>query len=256
MRPEEISPNRLYHDLAELLPLVSPPKDYAEEARLWRNLLREKLGPGRHSVLELGVGGGFNLSHLTGEFEATAVDLSAEMLALCRQLNPGVGLHLGDMRTVRLGRTFAAVLIHDAISYMQTEDDLRATFATAAAHLESGGVFITSPDFFRETFYSPRVEHFTHSDGETELTYLEYAHDPDPADTTIELIMFYLIRRRGELRIEQDRHTFGLFPRATWKRLLEEAGFRVEDRQYHLGPDRCPYVLLVGTLARATSSPR
>jgi len=48
------------------------------------------------------------------------------------------------MRNIRLGRKFSAVLIHDAISDMLTERDLSATFETAVAHLEKGGVF-TSP---------------------------------------------------------------------------------------------------------------
>ena len=102
--------------------------------------LRKHLGPGRHRLLELGVGGGHNLSHLTSEFDAAAVDLSPQMLELSRRLNPTVEHHLGDMRTVRLpGQVFDAVLIHDAICYMQTEDDLRAAFATARVHLRPGG---------------------------------------------------------------------------------------------------------------------
>ena len=73
------------------------------------------------------------------------------------------------MRTVRLGRTFDAVLIHDAIGYMTTEADLRAAFETAETHLRPGGVFITSPDFFREDFRDPAVETATHTAGETSL---------------------------------------------------------------------------------------
>jgi hypothetical protein len=72
------------------------------------------------------------------------VDTSEAVLALCKQLNPEVTLYRGDMRNIRLGRKFSAVLIHDAISYMLTEIDLSATFETAVAHLEKGGVF-TSP---------------------------------------------------------------------------------------------------------------
>ena len=144
--------NRLYDDLAYLWPAISPPEDYAAEAVYWRRALREKLGPGRHHVLELGVGGGHNLSHLTPYFQATAVDLSQRMLALSEKLNPGVEHHLGDMRTVRLGRKFDAVLVHDAISYMLNEDDLRATFATARYHLGPGGVLLAAPDLVKDTF--------------------------------------------------------------------------------------------------------
>jgi len=124
----------LYDKLAYLWPVISPPEDYADEAAYWREALRRRLGPGRHCLLELGVGGGHNLSHLAGEFDAVAVDISPKMLELSRRLNPAVEHHLGDMRTFRLpGRAFDAVLIHDAVSYMLTEDDLRAAFAPARA---------------------------------------------------------------------------------------------------------------------------
>ncbi|MDI6450621.1 class I SAM-dependent methyltransferase [Anaerobaca lacustris] len=248
MKPAHIQQNRLYGDLAYLWPLVSPVEEYAAEARCWRDVLRDRLGPGRHRVLELGVGGGHHLSHLTADFETTAVDLSEAMMRHSRRLNPGVEHIVGDMRTIRLGRTFQAVLIHDAVSHMQTEADLKATFATAAAHLEPGGVFITSPDHFRETFRDPFVDSTTHSDGETELTFIEFACAPDPADTTVETILFYLIRKGGELRIELDRLTTGLFARQRWLDLMAEAGFEVECCRRELnGADAQPD-LLVGTL--------
>lgn len=38
------------------------------------------------------------------------------------------------MRTVRLGRTFDAVFVHDAVDYMTSEDDLRHVIETAFVH--------------------------------------------------------------------------------------------------------------------------
>jgi SAM-dependent methyltransferase len=239
---------RLYTDLAAIVRLLSPPAEYAEEAEFWRRVLRARLGEGRPHLLELGVGGGHNLSHLTAEFDATAVDLSAAMLEQCRALNPGVELLVGDMRTVRLGRTFDAVLIHDAISYMTTEEDLRAAFDTAASHLRPGGVFITSPDFTAETFQSPSVHTATHRAGALEVTYFEYAWDPDPADTTVEVLMTYVICEGRRARLEHDRHVIGLFPKATWLRVLGEAKFDVDEQAFALGPEAKPYTLLVGSI--------
>ena len=54
--------NRLYDEFAHLWPLISAPEEYAVEAQHWRDALREKLGPGRHEILELGVGGGHNIA--------------------------------------------------------------------------------------------------------------------------------------------------------------------------------------------------
>ena len=49
---------RLYYDLAYLWPILDPPEDFMEEASFWRQILSQRLGPGMHNVLELGVGGG------------------------------------------------------------------------------------------------------------------------------------------------------------------------------------------------------
>ena len=47
------------------------------------------------------------------------------MLALSRALNPECEHLAGDMRTLRLGRVFDAVFVHDAVCYMTTRADLR-----------------------------------------------------------------------------------------------------------------------------------
>ncbi len=244
----ELQQNRLYHELAYLWPIISPPEEYLVEAWHCIQALRSKLGPGQFHILELGVGGGHNLSHLTRDFRATAVDISEEMLALSRKLNPGVAHFQGDMRNVRLGNTFDAVLIHDAIIYMLTEEDLRATFATAKAHLRPGGVLLVAPDWFKEAFTSPSVSQWTRYTEELELTFMEYAHDPDPTDTTMESIFIYFIKQGGELRVEMDRHITGLFPSNTWMELLEEAGFLAERLSYPAYEGGYGGNLLVGVL--------
>ena len=249
MQPNAIPLNRLYNDLAFLWPVMSPPEEYAEEAVHWRTLLRESLGPGRHPILELGVGGGHNLSHFAAEFDVVAVDCSECMLDNSRRLNPTVTHLVGDMRTVRLGRSFRAVLIHDAVSHLLSEDQLLATFRTAAAHLEPGGLFITSPDNFRETFRSPATETRTNTSDNLQLTYFEYAYDPDPTGCVLETIFTYIIRR-GDAppRIEHDRMLTGIFPKSTWTRLMDRAGFNVEERSFFLQSTGNNHLFLLGLL--------
>lgn len=239
--------HRMYSDLAYLWPLMSPPEDYAEEAGYWLRELRTRLGPGRHRILDLGAGGGHNLHHMTGEFEAAAVDLSEAMLAHSRRLNPDVAHHVGDMRTVRLGETFDAVLIHDAIDYMASEADLLATFATARAHLRPGGLLLMAPDDYTETFTATTVHHETRRDEVRELTYVEYSADPDPADTSVETVYVFFVNEGGEVRVTVDRHTMGLFPLAVWERLLAEAGFDAERVDYPVSEEQ-PMYLWVATL--------
>ena len=243
-----MEPPRMYTDFAKYWPLISDPADYGREAGYWRDALRDRLGPGRHEILELGVGGGNNMSHLTNDFQFTAADISPQMIEQARKLNPGVEFCIGDMRSLRLGRKFKAVIIHDAISYMLSEDDLRATFATAAAHLDEGGVFVTAPDWLRESFKDPFVNYGTNTNGKTTFTNLDYTYDPDPSDTTIESLCWYLIREGSEMRVEQDRHVTGLFALETWIGLMKEGGFAVETIPYDVHNDPRQAYLIVGIL--------
>lgn len=239
----------LYDELAYLWPVISPPEDYADEAVHWRDALRRYLGDGRHSLLELGVGGGHNLSHLTAEFDAVAVDISPNMLELSRRLNPTVEHHLGDMRTFRLSRrVFDAVLIHDAICYMQTEGDLRAVFATARAHLRPGGLLLVAPDLVRDTFRpGMKLSWSTEKDG-VQINTEEVVCDVDPSDTVVESHFTYTITERGTRRVERDIHVSGLFPIATWFALMEEAGFHTDRIPLPGDGDGCGEHLFCGVL--------
>ncbi len=148
---DEPAQHRLYTDLAVWWPLISPPAEYQAEAAYFASVLDSATTPVR-DVLELGSGGGHNAVHLTAAFTLTLVDLSEDMLAMSRRLNPGCVHHLGDMRTVRLGRSFDAVFVHDAVDYLTSEDDLRRTAETAYMHCGPGGVAVFVPDVTAETF--------------------------------------------------------------------------------------------------------
>lgn len=243
---------RLYHDLAYLWPIVSPPEDYAEEATYWRRAIRTRLGSGRWRILELGSGGGHLLSHLTAGYEATAVDLSPHMIEHSRRLNPYVEHHAGDMRTVRLNALFDAVLIHDAVSYMLTEDDLRAAVATARRHLRAGGLLLMAPDLVAENFEDGKILHWTvrppTGPDDPTVSVEEHLIDPDPADTLIESRITYRIVEHGTTRIEKDLHVCGLFPADTWIDLMEEAGFETEVLPLPGDGDGCGEHLFSGVL--------
>ena len=216
---------KLYADLADWWPLLSPPSEYAEEAAFFETQLLAVGEPPIQTVLELGSGGGNNASFLKQRFEMTLVDLSAGMLAVSRELNPECEHFQGDLRTVRLERTFDAIFIHDAICYVSSEDELRLALETAAVHCRPGGALVIAPDHLRENF-EPSTSHGGVDRGSQGLRYLEWTWDPDPDDATYVVDYAFLLRDADRsTRVVHDRHVEGLFSRATWLRLLAEAGF-------------------------------
>ncbi len=135
-------------------------KDYGAEARYVHQIIR------RHSaqpsrMLELGCGTGGHAVHFAQlGYDLHGVDLSPGMLDAarerCRRLDivqaSRLSFELGDARSYRAGKAFDVVVsLFHVMSYQQTNADLAAAFATAAAHLESGGLFVF--DFW----YGPAV---------------------------------------------------------------------------------------------------
>ena len=220
----------MYSDLAPWFHLLTHPSDYWDEAAFVSRVVYEVGDGTSRTLLELGSGGGNNASHLKARFDCTLTDLSPEMLALSRTLNPECEHLEGDMRTLRLGRTFDVVFIHDAISYLTSEADLHAAIETAFVHVRPGGVVILTPDATTEIF-KPKTDHGGHDgDDGRSLRYLEWTHAPEPGTSTY--VTDYAIVARGpgdELRLVHDHHTLGLFPEATWKRLIADVGLELLD---------------------------
>lgn len=238
--------HRLYGELAEWWPLISPAAEYAEEAPFIAEVLRSAAIQVRE-VLELGSGGGHTASHLKQTFVMTLVDLSPGMLAVSQRLNPECRHLLADMRSVRLGRDFDAVLVHDAIDYMTSEAALAEVMATAFSHCRAGGVAVFVPDRTVESF-QPTTGYGggDGTDGRA-ARFLEWTWDPDPRDTWVHTEYAFMLKEAsGEVRVVHETHRLGLFGREAWLRLLGRTGFEAGAVMEVTAEDRPPRELFTG----------
>lgn len=223
---------RLYHDLSWIWPIVSPPEDYVKETEFFSRVIKEHAKLEVRTLLHLGCGGGRNDYTFKKHFNVTGVDISKEMLRMGKELNPEVDYISGDMRSIRLEKTFDAVAAFDSINYMISEKDLCETFHTAITHLHPGGIFLTVVEENRERFRQHRTIASTHFRDNVHVTFIENSFDPDPEDTHFEMTFIYLVRKKGQLEIHSDFHLWGLFRISTWCQLLEEMGFEVKQLRY------------------------
>ncbi len=218
----------LYTRHAEWWPLLSAPADYKEDAAAYVRLLKSACVFKPVTLLELGSGGGNNASFMKRHFRMTLADLSADMLRVSRRLNPACEHVQGDMRTLRLGREFDAVFIHDAIVYMRTRRDLERALATAYIHCRPGGAALFVPDYTTESFRTS-TGHGGYDSPSRSMRYLQWDWDPDPADATYRMDFAYLFRdAANRVRVERESHVAGLFSRREWQEIIRNAGFEVD----------------------------
>ena len=216
----------IYTEYASWYHLFTAPEEYEEEEAIYSGAIIAASRQTPRTLLELGCGGGCLASHYKRRFVATLTDISDEILNQSRAINPECEHIVADMRTMRLGRTFDAVLVHDSVMYMTTEQDLRQAMETAFVHTRPGGVALFAPDCVRETFAS-RTDHGGNDGDGRAVRYLEWAWDPDPTDTTFATDFVLILHEDGQApRIIHDHHVEGLFSRIEWLEWLAEAGFQ------------------------------
>lgn len=220
---------RLYTDLTHLWPFLNPPEEYVDEAAVFRELLAAQGVKEGALLLHLGSGGGSLDHQLAPHFKVTGVDLSPAMVELARQVNPGVEYVVGDMREVRLGRLFDVVLIHDAIAYMASPDELLAAYQTAAAHLAPGGVLLAVPEQLRLAYDPTDVTTVTRMHGDQTVTVVELQLMADPADDWYETEFLFIVRQGMQVEVHRDRHRRRLFSLADFTGAIKAAGFTLVD---------------------------
>jgi SAM-dependent methyltransferase len=240
----------LYRELASWWPLISPPAEYSDDAAQI-DAVFASTGPVVRTLLDLGSGGGHVAMHLKHGRSMTLVDLSGEMLEVSRRLNPECMHVEGDMRSIRLRRTFDAVLVHDAVDYVTTEDDLRLVIETAFAHCRPGGVAVFAPDHTAETFQAGTGHGGGGEDGSgRQASFRERISDPDPGDDWVLAEYEFTLREAdGTMRVVPEAHRLGSFGRDTWLRLLAAAGFEAADTSAPRAgtSERGSRVMFVGT---------
>ncbi len=220
---------RLYTELASWWPLISPTAEYAQEAAYLAAVLSSTAAISVHDVLDLGSGGGHVALHLRDRFTLTLADISDDMLASSRRLHPRSRHVRGDMRTMRLEQDFDAVLAHDAIDYVTTQDDLAMVIATAFAHCRPGGIAVFVPDYVKDDFRALTGGGGGGDDGTgRRATFREQTWDPDPDDDWVQAEYEFILRTAdGTAQVIKETHRLGAFSRLAWQHLLAEAGFLV-----------------------------
>lgn len=201
-------------------------KDYGHEAAAVVERIRRRR-PDARSLLDVACGSGLHLAAFQElGFDVEGVDLSSAMLAAARGRLPDVALHEEDMRTLRLGRRFDAVVcLFSAIGYMTTVEDLTSAIATMAAHLVPGGVLVVEPWFEPDDWHDGSV--FSEAAKAGELAVARVSRSWREGDQSV-IEMHYALARPKRTWSFVEPHRMGLFTTGQQLDAFRTAGLTVE----------------------------
>jgi SAM-dependent methyltransferase len=224
-------------------------KDYEGECDLIERSFRGRGGPPGRSLLDFG--GGTGSQHLPlarRGYDMAGVDLSSGMLDIARRkLEAALPDHrtmlaTGDVRTVRLGRSFdAAIMMFAVLGYQLSNEDVIAALTSVRAHLIPGGVFVFDvwygpavlaerPQPRERTISSPQETIHRRSDGKLDTRH----HLCD--------VSFQVSRIEGGREIENltENHRMRFFFPMELELFIGIAGFKLVSLRAFPGGDREP----------------
>ena len=149
----------VFNEYANYYDALYAEKDYAAECNYLQAIFSKHSKQPVQTILDMGCGTGGHVFQLAERgYNVHGVDQSEEMLTKAQQKKKKhahgkrVNFQQGDIRSVRLGKKFDAVVSMFAVmGYMVGNDDLQAAMKTAREHLSPGGIF------FFDAWYGPAV---------------------------------------------------------------------------------------------------
>lgn len=218
--------NFLYRN-PQFYELVYPePND--ETPMMCRRMFSRYLATPPRSILDIGCGTGRDLDSLSRECpDCRGVDYLREMVEFARATRPHLHVEVGDMRTVRLGRTFDVILcMGSAFMYALTDADIRRVLDTFVAHSHPGTLLIldinNAVSYLGGEQFQPSSELRVEAPGFT-----AHAHSTYSFDRRRQLLVrhrTWTIEGRGEI---EDFCEYRMFFPAELEHLLTERGFHV-----------------------------
>lgn len=210
--------------------------DYGEEFQFYA---KKADNMGAKSVLEIGCGSGSLARYLAAHCEDyLGIDLSAHMLQLAKEKNPGVAFMQADMRSFKTSSKFDLALITGrSSSYLLSPDDLTRTFDATYESLHSDAQLIfdciDARRFVPYIEKNPEVTHYS-AVGDLQFSRKSQWHVENRKENLINWTADYFkVEGSTEIFLGQDRVIFKAFIEKEIKALLHRSGYAVlgfEDR--------------------------
>lgn len=217
----------LYKQVAKYYDKIHHRKDYEKEVDFLEKIFR-KHGLKVRNILDVACGTGAHAALLVKRgYNVIGVDSSEEMLKIVRRKVKNATFVKGDMRDLKLDRTFDAVIcMFGSISYNRTPSELRRALSRFREHLEAKGIVVFDTSILRERFVHGYRQTIGY-DGD-ELTIARFGFC-EKFGRKGRITFSYLIREGDSFNyIKGDVHEFGLFSPSEIIKIMRKAGFTAE----------------------------
>ncbi|MHC4339419.1 MAG: class I SAM-dependent DNA methyltransferase [Planctomycetota bacterium] len=197
-------------------------KNYEEETDALRELIGRHKRSKANRLLDVACGTGKHLALLREHFDVAGLDISEGMARMARERNPGVEIHVGDMRDFDLGQCFDVILcLFSSIGYLKSAAETTQALRRFKEHLEPGGVIMVEPWFTPEQVRPGRSHMLTVDEPDLKLCRMNTTWIEGGASV---IHFHYLIGTPEGTRHMEEEHRMLLLSHEEWDTCFAEAG--------------------------------
>jgi SAM-dependent methyltransferase len=210
---------------ASIYDLVYSFKDYEGEAERVHALIQQR-APGASTLLDVACGTGKHLEQFRRWYEVEGVDLDEGLLEVARNRLGDVRLHVADMTSFALGRTFDVVTcLFSSIGYVATPKRLNGAIRAMAAHLNPNGILVVEPWLTPDGWQIGRPHLLVVDEPDLKIVRMNVS-GRDGRLAVMEFV--YLVGSPDGIDHFSERHEAALFTDVEYRQALSTAGLTVE----------------------------
>jgi SAM-dependent methyltransferase len=210
---------------ASIYDLVYSFKDYEGEAERVHALIQQR-APGASTLLDVACGTGKHLEQFRRWYEVEGVDLDEGLLDVARNRLGEVRLHVADMTSFALGRTFDVVTcLFSSIGYVATPKRLNGAIRAMAAHLNPNGILVVEPWLTPDGWQIGRPHLLVVDEPDLKIVRMNVS-GRDGRLAVMEFV--YLVGSPDGIDHFSERHEAALFTDVEYRQALSTAGLTVE----------------------------
>lgn len=231
----------IYKDLAKYYDLIYSSKEYKNEAKKIKSLIRKYKKSKGNDLLEVACGTGKHIQHLKDSFSILATDTNKDMLTVAQKNVPDVAFKQADMVHLNLGKTFDVIIcLFSSIGYVKNYINLTKTIKNFAQHLKKGGVVIIEPWFTESSYIVGLLNMATYDGDDVKIARLCVAKKRGIVSV---LDMHYLIAERDKkTKHFVEHHELAMFEIDRVLDIMNKHGLRAHFLKNGLRKDRGLYI--------------
>ncbi len=216
----------MFSKSTEFYDLVYSFKDYVEESRMIRELVRGEL-PQAKSILDVACGTAEHAKHLVSEFTIDGIDFEPAFVDIASRKIPAGKFSVADMRDFALGKRFDVVMcLFSSIGYLASKADVVKALSCFREHLAADGIVIVEPWFTPSEWKVGALNMIPPVDlPELKIVRMNIS---ERVGNFSKLKFHYLIGEPSGISYFQEDHTLALYTVEEMLECFAEAGLKVK----------------------------